>query len=115
MFVLLNKNKRVVLVEKFSVPPWLSVMLKTHPKYVHINPIETYRIVLMVLNGDDVTVTETYTEEGLLRRGVEINKWGRNPEKINFELFNFFIYFNLISLDSGNHDTGEKHYNVFAK
>lgn len=103
-----NKNKRTVIVEKHVVPQWIKDILSTKG-YQHIihnnNQLETYRIFLRIFNNDDMTVTKG--------REVEINKWRKNPEKINIDLAWFMIEYKIVGLDSGNMETGEQHYNFF--
>jgi len=115
MFKLLNKNKRIILTEKFSVPRWFDCFLKLEPQYLHNNSSEeTYRIILRVLNGDDITIT-TSTRGVVNECAVEVNKWRKNPEKIDYQIACLLLYWELIGLDSGNFETGEEHYNIFAK
>lgn len=111
MFKFLNKNTRFILIEKFVVPEWFEMFLLDNPSCLHNNSSrETYRVILRVLNGDDITITRNtfYSSE------TEINKWRKNPEKINYPIFSFLHNHGFISLDSGNDETREEHYNIFA-
>lgn len=107
---LLNSNKRSVIVEKFVEPKWFKNMFSKKPQLLLLqnnSMIETYKIFLRVLSGDDVTITGGCE--------AEINKWGENPRKINIHLAAFFIEgIFIIGEDSGNFETNEVHYNIYA-
>ena len=106
--ILLKKNTRYVIVEKFVAPKYIKNMFNGIKEfYLHKNLIETYKIILRVLDGDDITITRFID--------CEINKWRKNPQEISIHLGYFMIeHLKIAALDSGNFETGEEHYNIRA-
>lgn len=106
-YLLLKRNTRYVLIEKFIIPKYIKDLFNKREYYLQNNSLlETYKVILRLLNGDDITLTKGCD--------AEINKWRKNPQKINIHLASFIIEeLKIASLDSGCVETGERHYNVF--
>lgn len=105
--VLYNSNTRIVITEKFVVPEWFKRMLESKQTSLLHNKslLETYRIFLRIIYGDELTITEAAK--------AEINKYRKSPEIINMEFALFLIKADLIGLDSGNWETKEEHWNIY--
>lgn len=64
----------------------------------------TARIAKRLLSGDELTIS---------KKGATINKYvGSNPEDISINYANMLIGTGILECDSGNFETGERHYKV---
>jgi len=108
--VLLSQNmKRGVIFEKYTTPAWFIEFVETHSnQYIlSFSHLYLYRILLRVLNGDDVTIT--------LDSEAQINKWRKRPEIFPIGFATLLIETGIIGLEGGNDDTKEEHYNIYSR
>lgn len=61
-----------------------------------------------LLNGDDLTIC-------CKDKKAWINKWLKDPLEINYELAHVIVSLGLVGCDSGNIETGERHYNFKSR
>lgn len=116
-----NDTRRKVIVEKFIVPKWFKNCFKEQydidiikedefKKLFKTSFLNAYRIFLRIANGSEITITSKKDEHV-----VEINKWGKNPEVLYPLFFTFFYGNNLFEKNGGNFDTGETHFDIYAR
>lgn len=109
-----ENHKRVVIFEKYKIPNW---MFETFGRNNEPSPLlqdssydKTCLVILYVLTGTELTTG--YSDDKRQKIAYLRNNKTWKTMYINPFLADLLIDNNIVGINSGNWDTGERHYDI---